>query len=151
MCRLVVDEEQRIFCEDASRDPRFSYSSFVAGPEPVRFYVSLPLRVADGTVVGTLCSWDTVARELDAEQLARLEDLAEQLAARMEGRRPGGGRAGRHRDVRGEGVGDGADPGRVGSGLNRFGSSVRHWHELFMSTSQSLAPIAARRQLRARR
>ena len=62
--------------------PALSYSSFVSGPEPVRFYVSVPLRLADGTVIGTLCSWDVVARRLDGDQLERLEDLAEQLAAR---------------------------------------------------------------------
>ncbi len=84
MCRLVVDGEQRIVCADASQDGRFSYSSFVEGSEPVRFYVSVPLRAGDGTTIGSLCSWDTAERELDGEQLARLEDLAEEVASRLE-------------------------------------------------------------------
>jgi GAF domain-containing protein len=50
----------------------------------VRSDVSVPLRTADGTNVGTLCAWDLVARELDAEELARLEDLADQLVARVQ-------------------------------------------------------------------
>src|SRR5215213_5701509 len=77
MCRLVVDEEQRVVCADATRDLRFGYSSFVRGPEPVRFYLSVPLRVSGGEVIGTLCAWDTQARELDDEQLARFDDVAD--------------------------------------------------------------------------
>jgi len=84
MCRVVVDGEQRIVCADAVLEPRFSHSSFVRGDDPVRFYASLPLRTSDGTVIGTLCCWDTVVRELGDEQLARLEDLADQLIARIE-------------------------------------------------------------------
>ncbi|HKG04769.1 MAG TPA: diguanylate cyclase [Conexibacter sp.] len=84
MCRLVVDEEQRVVCADATRDLRFGYSSFVRGPEPVRFYLSVPLRVSGGEVIGTLCAWDTQARELDDEQLARFDDVAEQAVWRLE-------------------------------------------------------------------
>ena len=84
MCRLVVDDEQRIVCEDAASDPRFGYSSFVRGPEPVRFYASVPLRVADETVIGTLCAWDTRPRELTDEQLSLFEDLAEEVVWRIE-------------------------------------------------------------------
>ena len=84
MCKLVVDGERRIVCTDATQDPRFSYSSFVTGDAPVRFYASTPLRAMDGEVIGTLCAWDTSARELSEEQAGRLEDLAEQVSARME-------------------------------------------------------------------
>jgi diguanylate cyclase (GGDEF)-like protein len=84
MCRLVVDDERRIVCADATGDPRFGYSSFVQGSEPVRFYASVPLRVAGGTVIGTLCAWDTEPRELDDERLALFEDVAEQAVWRIE-------------------------------------------------------------------
>ena len=84
MCRLVVDDEQRIVCADATRDPRFGYSSFVRGPEPVRFYGSVPLRIADGTVIGTLCAWDTEPRELTDEQVELFESLAEEVVWRIE-------------------------------------------------------------------
>jgi diguanylate cyclase (GGDEF)-like protein len=84
MCRLVVDDEQRIVCADATADPRFGYSSFVHGDAPVRFYASLPLRTTTDEVIGTLCTFDTVEHELDDEQLARLEDLADQVAAQIE-------------------------------------------------------------------
>jgi diguanylate cyclase (GGDEF)-like protein len=84
MCRLVVEGGRRIVTSDATADPRFRSSSSVEGPEPVRFYASVPLHALDGTVLGSLCSWDTRERVLGDEQLARLEDLAEQLVARIE-------------------------------------------------------------------
>jgi diguanylate cyclase (GGDEF)-like protein len=84
MCRLVVDSEQRIVCEDASTDPRFGYSSYVQGPDPVRFYASVPLTTADGTTVGTLCAFDTVPREITEEQTALLQDLADQVTSQIE-------------------------------------------------------------------
>ena len=84
MCKLVVDGEQRIVCQDATQDSRFAYSSFVQGEAPVRFYASTPVRAADGTVVGSLCTWDTESRDLDEEHVQRLEDLAEQVATLLE-------------------------------------------------------------------
>ncbi|MDA0141584.1 sensor domain-containing diguanylate cyclase [Solirubrobacter deserti] len=84
MCRLVVDGEQRIVCQDATQESRFSYSSFVGGDEPVRFYASTPVRAADGSVIGSLCTWDTTSRELSKDGIARLDDLAEQVATLLE-------------------------------------------------------------------
>ncbi|MDA0185757.1 sensor domain-containing diguanylate cyclase [Solirubrobacter phytolaccae] len=84
MCKLVVDGERRIVCEDATADSRFAYSSFVQGDAPVRFYASTPVRATDGTVVGSLCTWDIEAREIGDEHVRRLEDLAEQVATLLE-------------------------------------------------------------------
>lgn len=84
MCRLVVDAERRIVCADATADPRFGYSSFVAGEDPVRFYASVPLRTSTGAVIGTLCTFDSAARELTPDQVALLEDLAEQVVSQLE-------------------------------------------------------------------
>ena len=84
MCRLVVDGEERIVCADATADARFDYSSFTRGPAPVRFYASVPLRMSDGIVVGSLCAFDTAARELSETQTALLEDLAEQASNQIE-------------------------------------------------------------------
>jgi diguanylate cyclase (GGDEF)-like protein len=84
LCKLVVDGERRIVCQDATEESRFAYSSFVQGDDPVRFYASTPVRAADGTVVGSLCTWDTVARELGEESAGRLDDLAEQVSTLLE-------------------------------------------------------------------
>jgi diguanylate cyclase (GGDEF)-like protein len=84
LCHLVVDSEERIVCADVSEDDRFGYSSFVHGPDPVRLYVSVPLRTSEGIVIGTLCAFDTVAAEVSAEQVSLMEDLAEQVSAQIE-------------------------------------------------------------------
>jgi diguanylate cyclase (GGDEF)-like protein len=84
LCRLVVDGEERIVCADATREDRFAYSTHVEGPTPLRFFAAVPLRTSDGAVVGTLCAWDTVAREISDEQVARFEDLAAQVVAQVE-------------------------------------------------------------------
>jgi diguanylate cyclase (GGDEF)-like protein len=83
-CRLVVDGEERIVCRDATQEPRFAWSDHVTGPDPIRFYAAVPLRTSDGATVGALCAWDGGARELTDEQLARFEDLAEQVVAQIE-------------------------------------------------------------------
>jgi diguanylate cyclase len=85
LCRLVVDGAQAVICPDATKDPRFEHSSFVKGDQPVRFYASVPLRARDdGAVVGTLCAFDTVARDLGDEQIDLLRDLAEQVVSQIE-------------------------------------------------------------------
>lgn len=84
MCRLVVDGGEPIACADATADSRFSFSSFVRGATPVRCYVSFPLVTSQAVVIGTLCAWDTRSRELTADQLSRLEDLAAQAVDHLE-------------------------------------------------------------------
>jgi diguanylate cyclase (GGDEF)-like protein len=84
MCRLVVDGDERIVCADAGRDDRFGYSSLVQGPMPVRFYASFPLRTRNGVVIGTLCAFDTKVHKLSDEQIALVEDLADQVSTQVE-------------------------------------------------------------------
>ncbi|HTW13220.1 MAG TPA: diguanylate cyclase [Solirubrobacteraceae bacterium] len=85
MCRVVVHQGTRVITPDATLDGRFDYSSFVTDPQaPVRFYAAVPLRVGSGVAIGTLCAFDTAARELTDEQVARLEDLADLARAHLE-------------------------------------------------------------------
>jgi diguanylate cyclase (GGDEF)-like protein len=85
MCRLVVDEGEPIVSTDASTDARFGYSTLVRGPDAVRFYAAVPLRTTDDdAVVGTLCVFDTEAREFDEAHVALLEDLARQVVSQIE-------------------------------------------------------------------
>ena len=75
LCRLVIEDGTRIICADAVTEPRLGYSSFLTGDAPVRFYASLPLTIDGELTVGTLCTFDTVPRELSAEQVERLNDI----------------------------------------------------------------------------
>jgi GAF domain-containing protein len=82
LCIRVIEGERRIVCTDATLDPRLAYSSFVQGPDPVRFYASVPIS-SGGQVVGTLCAWDGVARELPDAAVNALEDLAIQVETQL--------------------------------------------------------------------
>ena len=68
---------------DATADPRFADNPLVTAPDGVRFYAGVPLRSPGGHVVGTLCVLDRVPRQLTAEQLAKLNDLARQVSTRL--------------------------------------------------------------------
>jgi diguanylate cyclase (GGDEF)-like protein len=60
---------------DATRDQRFRDNPLVCGEPNVRFYAGYPLSAADGSRVGTLCIFDTVARKITLEQAQLLRDL----------------------------------------------------------------------------
>jgi phosphoribosyl 1,2-cyclic phosphodiesterase len=69
---------------DVLEDPRFADNPAVTGPMRVRFYAGVPLVLADGSRVGTLCVADHRPRILDDEQLAELRRLAALVVAELE-------------------------------------------------------------------
>ncbi len=84
MCLVVVDGEQRVVCTDATLDPRFGYSTFVHGEQPVRFYAAVPVRASGGITVGTVCAFDEQPRVLTEAQEELLDDLARQVELHIE-------------------------------------------------------------------
>ncbi|SIR11934.1 PAS domain-containing protein [Alkalispirochaeta americana] len=54
---------------------------------PIRAYCGVPLRVSDGSILGTLCIADYTPRELSPDQLQAVERLADQVVAQLELRR----------------------------------------------------------------
>ena len=69
---------------DALDDPRFADNPVVAGPIRVRFYAGVPLALADGSRVGTLCVADHRPRLLDSQQLEALCRLADLVVAELQ-------------------------------------------------------------------
>ena len=69
---------------DALEDPRFADNPAVAGPLRVRFYAGVPLALADGSRVGTLCVADHRPRLLDDRQLEALCHLADLVVAELQ-------------------------------------------------------------------
>lgn len=61
---------------DASKDSRFADNPLVTGEPFVRFYAGYPLEADDGSKVGTLCVIDREPRDLSAEQIETIRDLA---------------------------------------------------------------------------
>lgn len=75
-CRYVLDIEQPIIVEDATKDPRFASNPAVTGESHIRFYAGVPLRTKDGHVIGTVCAIDRRTRSFGQKDLAILTELA---------------------------------------------------------------------------
>jgi len=62
---------------DALQDERFADNPLVTGPPGIRAYIGAPLRLVSGLRIGTLCLIDSKPRQLDAEALTDLWNLAD--------------------------------------------------------------------------
>ncbi|MBM7775205.1 PAS domain S-box-containing protein [Actinokineospora baliensis] len=88
MCQVVVDTGLPVHVADASLDHRFAANPWVTGQlARVRGYASVPLITPDGHVLGTLCAFDTMAREFTDTQITAMEDLATVVLALFERRK----------------------------------------------------------------
>jgi PAS domain S-box-containing protein len=74
-CAHAILGNRTLVIPDTTADERFAENPFVTGEMGVRFYAGRPL-MAGGHPMGTLCLIDRVPRELDEEQLERLDDVA---------------------------------------------------------------------------
>jgi PAS domain S-box-containing protein len=86
-CGHVVEAGAEVIVHDALADERFADNPVVTGDPNVRFYAGMPLRTADGFILGALCAIDTVPREPTTAQLAMLDLLAKQVMMLLEKRR----------------------------------------------------------------
>lgn len=85
MCNIALDEAAPIIVEDASQDPRFKDNPFVTGVlGEVRFYATHQLRTPEGVVIGTLCVFDEVPREISDEVEGALLKLADRVVDLLE-------------------------------------------------------------------
>ena len=91
LCASAILQQGAWVIEDAATDPRTLANSLVAGDFGLRFYVGIPLRTADGYNLGTLCVLDFEPREITAEEVTDLTDLAavvmDELELRLTARR----------------------------------------------------------------
>lgn len=80
MCALVLSSDEPVVVPDASLDPRFAQNAFVNGEiGQVRFYASAPLVTPENTMLGRLCVFDDVPRDLTQHQQDALMTLAAQI------------------------------------------------------------------------
>ena len=90
LCAVTIEAPEPIEVADARDDPRFAANPFVTGRfAHVRFYAASQLRAPSGAVLGTLCLFDDVPRELTFEQRRALDLLAGQAVGALELRRTG--------------------------------------------------------------
>ncbi|HDR9052697.1 sensor domain-containing diguanylate cyclase [Burkholderia vietnamiensis] len=75
-CAHALLADDTMVVKDALNDDRFHDNPLVTGQPGIRFYAGRPLAAPNGAPVGTLCLIDTRPRELCADELALLGDLA---------------------------------------------------------------------------
>ncbi|MET3445469.1 GAF domain-containing protein [Ralstonia sp. 1138] len=75
-CTYAIQGTEPFIVEDAAADPLFANNPLVTGHPFIRFYAGVPLLDRSGYALGTLCVLDVVPRQIDAAQIADLQDLA---------------------------------------------------------------------------
>lgn len=83
-CGHAILGKDIFFVPDAHADARFSDNPLVIGPPNICFYAGLPLSGNDGSKIGTLCIVDTAPRELTADDIAVMRDLADCVESEIE-------------------------------------------------------------------
>jgi GAF domain-containing protein len=84
ICAYAILGADILQVPDALEDDRFADSPAVTGLARLRFYAGMPVALANGSRVGTLCVADHRPRLLDDGQLAELRRLAECVAAELQ-------------------------------------------------------------------
>jgi diguanylate cyclase (GGDEF)-like protein/PAS domain S-box-containing protein len=83
-CAHTIHEGDLLEIHDALADPRFVANPLVTGEPQIRFYAGAPIRLGDGSAVGSLSVIDRRPRRLDDRQRETLRCLASSAAAALE-------------------------------------------------------------------
>ncbi len=75
-CGHAILGDEVFIIPNALKDDRFADNPLVTGEPNIRFYAGCPLKVHNGSKLGTLCLIDRAPRNFDEEDLALLRDLA---------------------------------------------------------------------------
>ena len=87
LCASAILQNEPWLVRDAISDPRTLANPLVAGEFGLRFYAGVPLTTHDGHKLGTLCVIDRNPREVTADEVATLCDLASVVMDELELRR----------------------------------------------------------------
>jgi GAF domain-containing protein len=89
-CAHAICQNELYVAPDLLADERFSRNPLVTQKPHMRFYAGMPLLSPEGLALGTLCVIDRKPRELTAEQMDQLKELAKGAVLLLEIRRSGG-------------------------------------------------------------
>ena len=80
----ILQPHEPLIVPDVLEDERFVNNPLVTTDPHIRFYAATPLVTAEGFPLGTLCTIDTVPRNLSPEQIEALGRLGRQVISQME-------------------------------------------------------------------
>jgi GAF domain-containing protein len=83
LCAHAILGPDPLVVPDALADDRFADNPLVQSGPRFRFYAGMPLTIADGSRVGTLCVADRRPRQLDDHQLDELRRVAALVEAEL--------------------------------------------------------------------
>ncbi len=83
-CTHAIQQDTPFIIPNALLDERFADNPLVVGPPHVRFYAGVPLKMKDGSNIGTLCAIDTKPCQLTDTELNILTDLAQLVVDELE-------------------------------------------------------------------
>ncbi len=86
-CVSTLESPEAFIVRDTLSDARFSQDPLVTGAPGVRFFLGIPLISREGFALGLLAVMDKVPRTPDAEQIAALAMLANQVTAHLNAHR----------------------------------------------------------------
>jgi class 3 adenylate cyclase len=87
LCAPTICQTDLVMIPDMSQNPRYADLPTVKNPPHAKFYCAMPLINPDGFALGTLCVWDSEAKELDPEGQQLIRRLARQILTNLELRR----------------------------------------------------------------
>ncbi|BAB73148.1 GAF domain-containing protein [Anabaena sp. FACHB-709] len=79
LTNTVIETGNSLVVEDTSKHPEYGQP-----PEGYRAYLGIPLRTAEGEVIGTICSFHHESREFSPEEIQFTELLAERAATAID-------------------------------------------------------------------
>lgn len=82
-CSHAIMKPEGLVVEDALADERFSSNPLVVGAPFIRFYAGVPVTDRAANRLGTLCVIDSEPRQLSADQLKGLAELATMVTAEI--------------------------------------------------------------------
>ncbi len=86
-CAYAILSDEILEVNDASSDARFADNPLVTQSPNIRFYVGAPLKLEDGSNIGTLCAIDSKPRYLNDKQREIMKHLAIAASKALERRR----------------------------------------------------------------
>ena len=80
----ILQPDDVLVVEDASKDPRFSKNPLVTGEPGIRFYAGAPMVSDSGAALGSVCVIDRVPRKMEPVKLEALKALSRLVVAQLE-------------------------------------------------------------------